>query len=289
MSILRIFDLPALCIRHRELLWSFVWRDLKARYEGSILGRLWPLLNPIILFLVYYFVFAVIMGMKLADRGQEFGDQSLMGLFIISGVLPWIAFGESVSRCTSVVLENGNLVKKIAFPSQLLPVYATAVNFIYFFIALAVFLVLRLTAFHDLGVGPDGQPLVGLPDSWPILFVAIALHFAFSVGLGLLLGALNIFVRDTAQVVPLALNLWFFTTPIVYPTELIRQRLPEYLWVMQLNPMYHLMEMYRAALVYDHGATPWRSAGIFALCVLVVYVPGYAFFRSTKGRFADEL
>lgn len=289
MSILRLFDLPVLCVRHRELLWSFIWRELKARYEGSLLGRLWPILNPVILFLVYYFVFAVIMGMRMEERGEVIGDQSLMGLFIISGILPWVAFGDSVTRCAGVVLENGNLVKKIAFPSQLLPVYAVAVNFIYFVIALVIFLVLRLTVFYDLGFGANGEPMLGLPGSWPLLFLAIILQFVFSVGLGLLLGALNIFVRDTTQALPLLLNLWFFTTPIVYASSLIETRLPDQAWLMQLNPMYHLMEMYRAALVYDSGTTPWASTGIFALCALAVYVPGYAFFRSTKGRFADEL
>ena len=289
MRFLRLFDLPALCWRHRELLWSFIFRDLKARYEGSLLGRLWPILNPLLLFCVYFFVFVVILNMRFSERGEMFGSDALMGLFIISGILPWVFFTDSTTRSAGVVLENGNLVKKIAFPSQLLVVYAVAVNLVYFLIGLAVFLFIRLVFFYDLGVTPDGDALVGLPSSWPFLIVAIVLQAFFSVGLGLLLGALNIFVRDVEQIAPLALNFWFFTTPIVYPVELIETNLPDYAGLMKFNPMYHLMELYHAALIFDHKSDPWLSAGVFALFALLVFIPGYSFFRSTKGRFADEI
>ncbi|MBI4881589.1 MAG: ABC transporter permease [Planctomycetes bacterium] len=278
-----VFALPAIVVRHRELLWSFVWRELKARYEGSLLGRLWPLLNPLILFLVYYFVFAVILGQKMEVMGIKVEDGSLMGLYIISGILPWICFSESLVRCTGVVLENGNLVKKIAFPSQLLPLYAVAVNTIYFLIGLAVFLAARLLFFFDAG-GTSG-----LPASWWMLFPAIVLQTILTAGLGLFLGALNIFIRDTLQVISLLLQLWFFTTPIVYQASLIRDNLPNFAPFMQLNPMYHLMEMYHAALISDGGSTPWASMWIFAVFAVLVFFPCYAFFLSTKGRFADEL
>lgn len=278
-----VFDLPYVICTQRELLWAFVWRDLKARYEGSLLGRLWPVLNPLILFLVYYFVFAIIMGMRLELKGVVIDDSSLMGLYIISGILPWIFFADSITRCTGVVLENANLVKKIAFPSQLLPVYAVTVNTVYFLISLAIFLIARLTYFHDLG------GMEGLPGSWPLLFLIVPLQVIFTIGLGLFLGALNIFIRDTAQLMPLLLNLWFFTTPIVYPSSLIQNNMPQYASLMELNPMYHLMEVYRSALVIDTGVTPWFSLGVFAAASLIVFIPGYAFFLKTKGRFADEL
>ncbi|MFH0945701.1 MAG: ABC transporter permease [Planctomycetota bacterium] len=288
MRIASLFNMPGILIRHRELLWSFIWRDLKARYEGSLLGRLWPILNPLIMFLVYYFVFAVIMNMKLEDKGVVIDNKSLMGLYIICGIIPWVAFSDSIMRCTSVVLENGNLVKKIAFPSQLLPVYAVAVNTIYFLIGLGVFLLARLLFFYDLGVG--GVP--GLPSCWPMLLLIIPLQAIFTVGLGLFLGAFNIFIRDTSQVMPLILQFWFFTTPIVYPDTMITDNLPEYAFLMQLNPIYHLMDVYRSCLLYDYhgfGGAPWLPLGIFAGCAVLFFLPGYAFFLKTRGRFADEL
>lgn len=283
MSALEVFKLPVLLVRHRELLWSFVWRELKARYEGSLLGRLWPLLNPIILFLVYYFVFAVIMRMRLEIKGVETDDPSLFGLYLIAGLLPWLFLNETAVKCTGVVLENGNLVKKIAFPSQLLPIYTVVSNGIYFLIGLVVFLIVRVTWLGDAG----GLPM--LPDSWPFLFIAILLQLVFVTGIGLFLGALNIFIRDTSQVIALIMQLWFFTTPIVYPVSLIEENLPDYAFLMKANPVYHLMEIYRAALVADAGVYPWQPTWMFAIMALVVFVPGYAFFLATKGRFADEL
>lgn len=283
MKLPAVFDLPVIMVRHRELLWSFVRRDLKARYEGSLLGRLWPVLNPLILFGVYFFVFVVIMRQKLEAAGaHEIAPDSLMGLYIISGILPWIAFSDGLLRSTGVVLENGNLVKKIAFPSQLLPVYAIIVNLVYFLIALLLFVAVRIVFFG------------GLPATWPALLIAVPLQFVFSVGLGLLLGALNIFIRDTSQIIALILQLWFFLTPIVYPSKLIDDMLAErdltqYAYLMKANPLFHLFELYRAGLVHDPGGIPWASAGTFALMALVTFVPGYAFFLATKGRFADEL
>ena len=293
MRFATLFKLPAVVVRHRELLWSFIWRDLKARYEGSLLGRLWPILNPLIMCLVYYFVFAVILGMKMTDRGYEQNeDSSLMGLFIISGILPWLAIGDSLTRCTGVVLENANLVKKIAFPSQLLPVYAVAVNMIYFLLGLTLFLLARLIFFYDLDyldAGGVSQTIHGLPDCWPMLLLIIPLQAIFTIGLGLFLGAFNIFIRDTSQLIPLILQLWFFTTPIVYSAHLIHDNLPDFAYLMQINPIYHLMEVYRSALLFPEAGAPWFSLGIFAGCAVLVFLPGYAFFLKTRGRFADEL
>lgn len=283
MRFVDLLQLPVLAVRHRELLGSFVWRDLKARYEGSLLGRLWPVLNPLILFAVYYFIFAVVLEQRLMDRGQPVGSESMMGLYIISGILPWICFSETLLRCTGVVLENGNLVKKIAFPSQLLPVYAVLVNFVYMAIGLALFVIAKFVFFD------------GLPSSWPFLFAAIPLQLVFSTGLGLLLGALNIFIRDTAQIIGLILQLWFFWTPIVYPAELVQKSLGFHAIWMQINPMYHLMELYRTALVYPDGlvmtdrVAPLTSVIVLALMAIITFLPGYAFFLRTKGRFADEL
>lgn len=281
-----MFTLPAVVLRHRELLGSFVWRDLKARYEGSLLGRLWPVLNPLILFALYYLVFALILGAKLSDKEMDTGfseaqQNGLYGLYIISGILPWIAYSEGLMRCTGVVLENGNLVKKIAFPSQLLPIYAVVVNLVYFLIALVVYLV-AVTIFF------------GFPTNAWLLLVAVPLQAIFTVGIGLFLGALNIFIRDTSQIIGLVLQLWFFTTPIVYPSSLLEDaKIAEYAWLMKFNPMYHLMEIYHHALVptYDdlQGPLQGSTIAVFAALALAVYVPGHAFYLATKGRFADEL
>ncbi len=279
MKLSASLSLPLVAWRHRELLISFVWRDLKARYEGSLFGRLWPFLNPLILFGVYYLVFALVLKQRFAVAGQEQLEGSIAAFYIMAGLLPWIAFSESLVRCTGVVLENANLVKKIAFPSQLLPLYAVIVNAVYFLIGLAVLVIARAVAFKSLP-----------PTVW-LLLLAIPLQVVFTTGLGLLLGAANIFLRDTAQSIQLILMLWFFTTPIVYPATLITEdpEFHQWAWVLNLNPFHHLLEIYRAALVYDHVSVPWSSIGVFALIAIAVFIPGHAFFLATKGRFADEI
>lgn len=287
MKIREVLTLPAIIVRHRELLGSFIWRDLRARYEGSLLGRLWPILNPLILFSLYYLVFALIMGQRLESRGIESGftegeEKGLYGLYIISGILPWLAFSEGLLRCTGVVLENGNLVKKIAFPSQLLPVYAVVVNVVYFLIGLAVYMIAVATFFG------------GIPGNAYLLLIVLPLQLVFTVGIGLFLGAINIFIRDTSQIVGLGLQLWFFTTPIVYPKSLLeRKEIVDYAWLMKFNPMYHMMEIYRYALVPSYqefnGPFDWSNVWIFALIAIAVFIPGHLFYLATKGRFADEL
>lgn len=291
MKVLKVLGLPAIVVRHRELLGSFIWRDLKARYEGSLLGRLWPILNPLITFALFYFVFALIMKQRLDARGlpADLAEKIAalgpghMGLYILAGVLPWGAFSEAVTRCTGVVLENGNLVKKIAFPSELLPIYAVAVSAVYFLIGLTVFLVV-------LGVFFGGLP----PMVW-LLLLAIPLQLVLTAGVGLFLGAFNIFVRDTSQLIGQVLQLVFFTTPIVYLAVLIEDQLQERAWLVKLNPIYHLMELYHCALVpyypdvFYAGQPPWASVAVVLVVSCVALMLGYAFFLATKGRFADEL
>jgi ABC-type polysaccharide/polyol phosphate export permease len=278
VSPVSVLRLPVVAYRHRELLWSFVHRDLKARYEGSLFGRLWPLLNPLILFGLYYWVFVEILQMKMESRGLvAFSDEALMGLYIVAGILPWTGFADSLNRSTTVVLENGNLVKKIAFPSELLPLYAVLVNTIYFLLGLLVFIAIRMVFFD------------GLPSQWPFLLLAIPLQVLFSLGLGLALAALNIFVRDTAQILPLVMQLWFFATPIVYHTSLIEKNIPNLAPLMKFNPMYHLVELYHAGLVLEAPTAPWVSAQVFSLFAVLAFIVGYTFFLATKGRFADEL
>ncbi|MBK6942441.1 MAG: ABC transporter permease [Planctomycetes bacterium] len=282
MKLPESLSLPFIAWRHRELVTSFVWRDLKARYEGSLLGRLWPLLNPLILFGVYYLVFVEVLQQRFeggAGDAAVLSDRSHAAFYIMAGLLPWISFSESIVRCTGVVLENGNLVKKIAFPSQLLPLYAVAVNAIYFVIALAVYVAVRLIV------------IGGLPQHFWLVGLALILQIVFTTGLGLFLGAMNIFIRDTSQIVQLFLMLWFFTTPIVYPAQLITQaeNLQQWSWLMKVNPFFHLVEIYRAALTFDTAPVPWTAVMVMALWAILVFIPGHAFFLATKGRFADEL
>jgi lipopolysaccharide transport system permease protein len=315
-----ILFFPKLVVKHWELLWSFVQRELKARYEGSLLGLLWPVIQPLVLFAVYYMVFAKLLKIPVSVDLNPWGDinSAMEGaaagwrgtFFLISGILPWIFMAEALNRCTGIVLENANLIKKIAFPSEFLPIYVVLLQFIYFFIGMVLFLVIVWCV--------NGS----LP--WLIVYIPllILLEMIFVVGLGMLAGALNIFIRDVAQVIPLFTMFWMFVSPVFYsPAVLILVGTPPQASLVRaiqpylpLNPMYNLLTCYRDIFKYgrrttivdtlcddngriieyiqEHTFDQGISTDcllIFAAQAVITFIIGYAFFLRSKGRFADEV
>ncbi len=284
--------LPFVVLRYRELLSAFVRRDLKARIEGSILGRIWPIVQPAILFAIYFVIFSKLMKQRFADTMPPFGDAGTgwrTTFFLICGILPWSALAESLARGTGVVLENANLIKKIAFPSELLPIYQVIVYHVYFLVGFVILLVLELAV--------NG----GLPMAL-IWFPAVLLvQMMFITGLAMLLSAANVFVRDIMQAVPMLLTFWMFTTPVFYDLNAIMQAgalsgAPgEFDWAsfagtaMHYNPMAILLGLYRS--MFSFGAVPFPVVGFLKLTLVSALVlwGGYAYFLRSKGRFADEV
>jgi lipopolysaccharide transport system permease protein len=312
--------LPHVLWSHRELLTAFVRRELKARIEGSVLGKLWPVIQPAMLFAIYYLVFAKILKIgfsdDLAPHGEEFkGWRSTF--YLITGILPWTVLAEGANRGTGVVLENANLIKKIAFPSELLPTYTTIVFHVYFLVGFVVLLALELFI--------NG----GLPITLLWLPLVLLVQFVFVNGLAMFLSAANIFVRDVSQAVPVLVTFWMFTTPVFYDPGLILEqaqvehtRLSNQLidaqasgdpnWirdteaelvpitdtlgfaelsveVMSYNPMAVLLDLYRS--IFSYGKVPFPAERLFKLGLVAVIVQwlSYAFFLRCKGRFADEV
>jgi ABC-type polysaccharide/polyol phosphate export permease len=273
-------EYPFLAWRYRDLLGSFVWRDLRARYEGSFLGRVWPILQPAILISVYYLVFVTFLGMAGRGSGEAIpgiSEKSYAGFELIAGVLPWLAFSQAILRCTNVVIEHASMIKRIAFPSELLAAYVVTLETIYFLLALLVYIPVMWFI-----VGWVPLRLLYLP-------LAILLQMVFTIGLGLFLGALNVFLRDTSQFIGLVLMLWMFLTPIFYPEEIPRRQLGEYFYLIELNPIYHLVRIYRALMLRYTDPFPWFSILKFSFFAFPTFLIGLTFYRSTKGRFADEV
>ncbi|MFO0980734.1 MAG: ABC transporter permease [Planctomycetota bacterium] len=266
-----------------DLIGLFVWRDLKARYEGSFLGKIWPLLHPALFVTIYYVVFVQILTMKYgkedteALKGLGLTNSQAMGLFLITGILPWICFSESIQRCTNVVIEHASMIKKIAFPSELLVSYVVAVQMVYFIIGLCVYFPLMLGI---AGFVPARVLLLPIP---------IVLQGIFMIGVGLFLGALNVFLRDTAQAIGLVLMLWMFLTPVFYPEDLAIEKFGSYAVLMELNPLFALLRCYRNLMFRHTDPIEWHTMAKFALFAIPVFIAGLAFYRSTKGRFADEV
>jgi lipopolysaccharide transport system permease protein len=250
------------------LLRELVRRDFRGRYAGSLLGLLWSFLQPLWQLLLFSFVFAIVMRVPLTGEATE-----RFWAFLFAGLLPWMAVHEGIARGAHAVTDNSQLVKKLRFPSELLVVTVVASAALHQGIA-AVAFALALAGAGELA--PAGL-------YW--LLVALPLQLALTTGIGLLLAALNVFLRDIAQVLGLVLSAWFYLTPIVYPLALVPERYRP--WI-EANPMAGLVALYRAAFL---GGRPPTGAGGAALAVaaVVALAGGLWFFRRARPGFVDHV
>lgn len=257
-----------------DLLKTLVQRDLEARYKGSILGNLWPLLNQLSQLLIYTYVFSIVLHVKSNIKGIE-GDSSLVfGLWLFAGLIPWIAFTSGLmGACTSVIAQT-NLVKKVVFPLALLPLVPVLTSFVestFGLVLLIVFTALLSGALHPTLVL---LPLVFLPQ---ILLTA---------GLGYLLAGFTTFLRDTPQIIGVIINLWFYLTPVVYPISAIPEGIRP--WIFRLNPLAAIAEVYRD-LVLTGSITYWREWIILMLLSGLIFKLGLSVYQRLRPGFADVL
>jgi len=255
-------------IRFRFLLRELVMRDLKVRYTGSLLGFVWAFVHPLWQLALYSAVFAGILRTPLEGEGTK-----SFPVFLFAGLLMWMAFGEGLARATTTVVESANLVKKLRFPSAILVVAVTLSALLHASIATGVFLVVRIA------IGGVSWPLL------PEFLLALVLQYALTLGLGWLLAATYVFLRDIQHGLTLVLSAVFYLTPIVYPAAVVPGK---YQWVVEANPLSTLVALYRAFLI---GSRPPDPTSILLLIVFAfaALVAGFFIFRSLAGRFSDEL
>ncbi|HEX2254273.1 MAG TPA: ABC transporter permease [Thermoanaerobaculia bacterium] len=254
--------------RHLFLLRQLVRRDFQGRYAGSVLGFVWSFVQPLWLLVLFGFVFGTVMRISpLGERTEHFA------VFLFCGLLPWMAFHEGAQRGATAITDNAPLVKKLSFPSEILVLAVALAALLHEAIALVVFMIM-LIALGDLTVV-----------SLPLLLLAVPLQLALTVGLALLLAAVNVFFRDTAQIVGLVFNGWFYLTPIVYPLALVPEA---YRPLIALNPLTALVELYRQALLGGRLALPegWITLVVFSAVVLFA---GLWLFSRLKPAFVDEV
>ena len=265
ISVLRSFLTNT--VQRRHLIWSFALRDLKGRFVGSLGGVLWAVVHPLVLLISYNFVFGMIFRAQVPE-GLEVG----FPIYLFTGILPWLYFQDTLLRSSSCILDNANLVRKTVFPTEILPVSLAFSNLITHLMTFIVLLCI---------LAVSGKLY------WTALLVPIYLFLMVLLLLGMswFAAALQVFLRDTAQVLTVSLILWFWFTPIFYQ----RERVPDWLrpW-MSLNPMTYVVEGYRDLLL--RGEIPrWESFARLATCAIVAFVIGGVFFRSTKREFVDVL
>ncbi len=252
---------------------SFVINSIKnefiARFARSRLGGLWMIIHPLTQVAIYALILSNVLAAKLPGVDNKYA----YALYLMAGMLAWNLFSEIVLRCLTVFIENGNLMKKMRFPRIALPVIVVGsclLNNLLLFVAV-------LAVFAILGHFPTLQMFWLVP-----LTLAVV---ALAVGLGLVLGVLNVFLRDIGQVVPIVLQVLFWFTPIVYSVNIIPETLRG---ALVYNPLYPLVTAYQSVMVYGASPTLQQVAVAFALA-LCLMVLGLFLFRRAAPEMVDSL
>jgi lipopolysaccharide transport system permease protein len=255
--------------RYRQFVLASVRREFEARYRIAVLGGVWAILQPLAQVAVYTLVLSEVMRARLPGSDSRFA----YGIYLCAGILTWGLFTDIVSRCTSIFVENANLLKKVSFPKICLPAIAVLSSIVNFAIVLALFLVF-LIATGNL----PGTPLLALA---PLL----ALQVVLAAGLGVLTGVANVFYRDVAQGVSILLQFWFWLTPIVYPLAVVPERFQA---IIAANPMTGLMQSYQR--VFVGNAWPnWSALAPAAILASLALLAAMHFFRAHASEMVDEL
>ncbi len=255
--------------RHGPLVQSFVKRDLQARYKGSAVGLFWSVIHPLIMLVLYTFVFSNILKIRVgAAEGTEY-----FALYLFCGLLPWNACAEGLGRSTGVILEHANLIKRAIFPSEVLPVYPVISGIVNQLIGLGILVAALVAVAH---------PLSPLVLALPILLL---IQFALTTGLAWIIAGTTVFIRDLGQILGVLLTLWLFLTPIFYPPTMVPEQMRLLLIV---NPMHVLVEAYRGVILRGQ-LPPWGSLAFLALSAVLVFLIGHRVFTRMQPAFADVI
>ena len=252
-----------------SLLYQLALRDFKQRYVGSVLGWLWGVIHPLVLLAVYTFLFRYAFEARLPpDEVTE-----SYPLFLLAGILPWLLFSETLMRSATALTEHSALIKKSVFPAEALPMSILASTGLAHLVALAVLGVVAALWGHF--------PTTSLAQL-PVYVVSLAV---FSLGLAWIVAGFQVYLRDTAQVLSVAMTAWFWATPIFLPEAFYRGKLDV---ALEWNPLRYVVMGYRAAIL---GGQPLDLADLGKLGVfsLVAFAMGALFFRRAKRGFADVM
>ena len=254
---------------YRELLFTLTKKELKVKYRGSVLGFFWSLLNPVLIMLVYSFVFSIV----LRPGIKEFA------IFLICALLPFNFFSNSVNYGAGSIISNANLVKKIYFPKEIIPLSIVFANLVNFFLELVVlFVVLAIFGYKFY------MYLYLLP-------VLILVQIFLVAGFSLLISSLNVFFRDLGHLISIIMMVWFFATPIIYPLNMVPEK---YRFILQINPMAVFATYYRDIFYYVKypEGLYFPSIYIILICLGItfgIFFLGYFVFKRLEPRFAEEV
>src|SRR3954463_5241284 len=272
-----MFHNLARLVRYRGLIQSLVARELKARYRGSVLGFFWSFINPLLLLLVYSFVFTFIMKAAHDPRIEPYA------LFMFCGILPWTWFSSSLTESAGVLISGGNLIKKVLFPAEILPIVTVLANMIHFFFGLVI-----LAGFLVYYQRPQTAGELAL---FPVV---VLVQLILTLGFALLLSALTVHFRDIRDILSNLLMLWFFATPIIYPWFQFEDPANpgNHVWqatLLKLNPFTHLAISYQEILFFDGPVGHLKWLLVLGAISIVFFLFGYFIFDRLRDTFAEEV
>ena len=256
---------------HRELIRQFTRREVEGRYRGSFLGLFWSFLNPLVMLLIYTFVFGIVF--KARWPNAKTGNLGEFAITLFCGLIAFNLFAECVNRASGLIVGVPNYVKKVVFPLEILPVSLLGSALFHALVSLAILLI-----FHLLVAGTMSWTILLLP------LVMLPLIF-LSLGLSWLLASLGVFVRDVSYTVGLVVQVLFFLTPIFYPYESVPRSVQ---LIIRLNPLASIVNNFRQVIIWGE-APSWVGFPLWLLATGVFMMLGYAWFMKTKKAFADVI
>jgi len=252
--------------RYRGLIQSLVSRELKARYRGSFLGFFWSFVNPLLLLGIYTFVFSTIM-VNTEEKTKPFA------VFMFCGILPWTWFAASMLEASNSLISGGNLIKKVLFPAEVLPIVSVLSNMVHFFLGLPILFGFMVYYGHL----PQYPGVLWFP-------LIVLIQLIFTLGCVLILSALTVHFRDLRDLLANVITLWFFATPIIYLYSL--ETVAAYLKYFRWNPMYHLIVSYQESLFFrefGHHSSLLLLGGLS----IVFFFAAYWLFDRLRDSFAE--
>ncbi len=246
---------------HRELLYFLTWRDVKVRYKQTLLGATWALLQPLLLMLIFSFVFGRLVGVKSGSVPYP--------LFAFAGLLPWMFFANALTNSGNSLIGNTNLIKKVYFPRIIIPTAAVAAGLVD--LGIGFLLLIALMFYYGAGLHPSLLLL-------PLLIVLITL---LALGVGMWMSALNVKYRDVRYALPFLIQVWLFASPVIYPVP------EQWRWLLAVNPMTGIIQGFRAALFGQR--IDWGTLGLSAVITVLILVYSTFTFSRMERSFADVI
>jgi lipopolysaccharide transport system permease protein len=260
--------------QYRAFILGSTKREFQTKYKNSLLGLAWPIINPLALILVYTLIFSNVMGARLPGAAVDGGSSIYTySIYLCIGIIVWTLFAELTSRAQVVFLENANLLKKLNFPRLCLPVIVilnAGLNFLIIFTLFTLFL-LATNNF-------PGYPFLAIV---PLLIILVA----FSIGLGMTLGVLNVFFRDVGYFYSVALQFWFWLTPIVYSANILPEKIR---FLIFFNPLTNLLQAFQGIFIH-HQWPDWSSLWFIFVLAILLNINGFRLFRKRSGEMVDLL